>query len=58
MFRQAKALPVLAFVAPLSAGPVAAQPDNWSPQTFTRSNGVQAVMLPDHRAPVATHMIW
>jgi hypothetical protein len=29
MFRWAKALPALAVIASLSAGPVAAQPDNW-----------------------------
>jgi len=31
---------------------------DWSPQTFTLSNGMRAVVLPDHRAPVVTHMIW
>jgi zinc protease len=32
--------------------------DDWSPQTFTLSNGMRAVVLPDHRAPVVTHMVW
>ena len=58
MFRWAKALPILTVVALLSAAPASAQSDNWSPQTFTLSNGLQAVVLPDHRAPVVTHMMW
>ena len=39
--------------------PATAQSGNdWAPQTFTLSNGMRAVVLPDHRAPVVTHMIW
>lgn len=30
----------------------------WSPKTFTLDNGMEVVVLPDHRAPVVTHMIW
>lgn len=26
--------------------------------TFTLANGLQVVVIPDHRAPVVTHMIW
>lgn len=26
--------------------------------TFTLSNGLQVVVIPDHRAPVVTHMVW
>ena len=26
--------------------------------TFTLSNGMQAVVIEDHRAPVVTHMVW
>jgi zinc protease len=26
--------------------------------TFTLDNGLQAVVIPDHRAPVVTHMLW
>ncbi len=25
---------------------------------FTLSNGMQVVVVPDHRAPVVTHMVW
>ncbi len=27
-------------------------------ETFTLQNGLQVVVIPDHRAPVVTHMIW
>ncbi len=30
----------------------------WAPKTFTLSNGMDVVVLPDHRAPVVTHMVW
>ena len=59
MFRWAKALPGLIVSGLLLAGPASAQSGgDWSPQTFTLSNGLQAVVLPDHRAPVVTHMMW
>lgn len=32
--------------------------DTWKPETFTLANGLTAVVLPDHRAPVVTHMLW
>ena len=48
--------------AALFAAPVAAQtPANtteWKPETFYLSNGLKVVVLPDHRAPVVTHMLW
>ena len=59
MFRWAKALLGLIVSGLLLAGPASAQAGgDWSPQTFTLSNGLQAVVLPDHRAPVVTHMMW
>ncbi len=30
----------------------------WAPSTFTLGNGMEVVVLPDHRAPVVTHMVW
>ena len=30
----------------------------WAPETFTLGNGMEVVVLPDHRAPVVTHMVW
>ena len=28
------------------------------PATFTLANGLQVVVIPDHRTPVVTHMVW
>ena len=30
----------------------------WAPQSATLANGMEVVVLPDHRAPVITHMVW
>ena len=30
----------------------------WAPETFTLGNGMDVVVLPDHRATVVTHMVW
>lgn len=30
----------------------------FNPETFTLSNGMQVVVLPNHRAPVILHMVW
>lgn len=49
---------------PASAQPEQSKPeqgkteDTWKPETFTLANGLTAVVLPDHRAPVVTHMLW
>lgn len=52
----------LAFVAvaPLSAPAHAdrAEMAEWAPETFTLDNGMEVIVLPDHRAPVVTHMVW
>lgn len=49
----------LALVAVLSLPVVAedASPDT-SIQSFTLDNGLEVVVIPDHRAPVVTHMVW
>jgi hypothetical protein len=39
------------------AAPVAAATDT-SVAHFTLANGLEVVVVPDHRAPVVTHMIW
>lgn len=31
---------------------------SWAPETFTLDNGMEVVVLPDHRVPVVTHMVW
>ncbi len=41
----------------LAAAPAAAAPD-LKPETYTLGNGLQIVVIPDHRAAVATHMVW
>lgn len=43
----------LAFAAPADAEPARAQV-----QTFKLGNGMQVVVIPDHRLPVVTHMVW
>ncbi|MBY0432405.1 MAG: insulinase family protein, partial [Rhodospirillales bacterium] len=30
----------------------------FNPQTFTLQNGMQVVVVPNHRVPVASHMVW
>ncbi|MEZ6030537.1 MAG: pitrilysin family protein [Hyphomonadaceae bacterium] len=43
----------------VAAGSAAAQnAGEWKPETFTLDNGLTAVVLPDHRAPVVTHVLW
>ena len=41
-----------AFAAPAHAG-IGPEITN-----FTLSNGLDVVVIPDHRAPVVTHMVW
>ncbi len=31
---------------------------SWAPELFTLENGMEVVVLPDHRVPVVTHMVW
>ena len=35
-----------------------AEAKTFNAETFTLENGLQVVVLPNHRAPVVTHMIW
>lgn len=54
-----RAIAALLVAGILLGAPATAQSGaDWRPQTFTLSNGMRAVVLPDHRAPVVTHMIW
>src|SRR6185437_5340177 len=47
----------LAFAA-AGASAAFAQPGGPQISDFTLSNGLELVVIPDHRAPVVTHMIW
>lgn len=56
-------LPALALTAAaalaLVIAPAAAQDQAASPvSSFTLDNGLQVVVIPDHRAPVVVHMVW
>ncbi|WP_300376011.1 pitrilysin family protein [Henriciella sp.] len=44
----------------ISAGPAIADTAgaDWSPTTYELDNGMDVVVLEDHRAPVVTHMVW
>ena len=42
----------------LFASHAVAEEAAWAPSTFTLSNGMDVVVIPDHRAPVVTHMVW
>jgi zinc protease len=53
----------LCFAVVVTAGivpPAVAAPAGDGPAvtSFTLSNGLQVVVVPDHRAPVVTHMVW
>ena len=43
----------------LAAAPALAEkPADTAPQSFSLSNGMRVLVIPDHRAPVVTHMVW
>lgn len=45
----------------VSAPPLAAAPAHekvFNAETFTLRNGMQVIVIPNHRAPVVTHMVW
>ena len=42
----------------LSATVPAAQADLFNPRVFELDNGLQVVVIEDHRAPVVSHMVW
>lgn len=62
MFSLSRLMVAALFTATLSHGALAqkAQSASEGPDvaTFTLENGLQVVVIPDHRAPVVTHMIW
>lgn len=50
----------LAFVvaSSLPLAPAMAGDGVFNPQTFTLKNGMRVVVVPNHRVPVVTHMVW
>ena len=59
LLKRLTTLAALAVVASALAGAVATAAAG-APQIshFTLSNGLEVVVIPDHRAPVVTHMVW
>jgi zinc protease len=47
---------VIAFIATAAALP--ARAGIFNPETFTLDNGMEVVVVPNHRAPVVVHMVW
>jgi zinc protease len=45
------ALLVMTFISPANAGV-------FNPETFTLKNGMQVVVISNHRAPIVRHMVW
>lgn len=60
MTRTPQILVALLALASLAFAPttVQAQSGVFNPQTFTLDNGMQVVVLANHRAPVVLHMVW
>lgn len=61
--RPAKSWAMAAFLSlgVAACGPAADEADSAAApriETFTLDNGLDVVVIPDHRAPVVTHMIW
>jgi len=58
VLRRAFACMVLAALCFVGAGLPPAAAKMFSPETFTLANGLQVVVVANHRAPVVTHMVW
>ena len=48
----------LIFLIFLLVLPIQAKAQTFGAQEFTLQNGMQVVVIPNHRAPVVTHMLW
>jgi zinc protease len=51
-------LTLIALVGALTSSSLAAEQAGPEVADFTLANGLELVVIPDHRAPVVTHMIW
>ena len=56
--RLASALALLVAVSPMQGALAQTTVTSERPATFTLPNGLQVLVIPDHRTPVVTHMIW
>jgi len=54
----AAALALALVLSSLSAPAIAAESAGPKISDFTLANGLELIVIPDHRAPVVTHMIW
>jgi len=45
-------------LALVTTGPVLAASDDGKVANFLLNNGMEVVVIPDHRAPIVTHMVW
>jgi zinc protease len=52
------AVSLVAALLPVFSGSAIAQTKPQPPASFTLANGMQVVVIPDHRTPVVTQMIW
>ncbi len=52
------ALAALALLLLAFSGPAGARDGVFNPETATLENGLEIVVVPNHRSPVVTHMIW
>jgi len=58
-FWYSRSLPgAAAIISALIMGVASAEPAGAPVADFTLANGLELVVIPDHRAPVVTHMIW
>ena len=49
---------IAVLAAALATPSLAAEPTDAKISDFTLTNGLELIVIPDHRAPVVTHMIW
>jgi zinc protease len=49
---------ILGLAVPIAGAPAQTTVTSASPTTFTLGNGLKVVVIPDHRTPVVTQMIW
>jgi zinc protease len=57
LFRRAAGPALIGALLLIFAGP-GLRAEVFNPETFTLENGMQVVVIPNHRVPVVTHMLW